>query len=174
MAVEDSGVMNDEALVVLASAVKAGCLSVVDLTRWADEQILDQDRPPGWLIDLSQASSPETAANLLWAGWQEQFEAAGRRSRLRERSGELDLGFLFLRYERGDLEMADLLNMAGQKSDVKECGIDCSAFYLLLNEIDGGGPVVASDRPLADRVRECFAPFAQLARDCIPLLPPTR
>ncbi len=96
LAVEDSGVIDDEALVVLASAVKAGCLSVVDLTRWADEQILDQDRPPGWLIDLSQTSSPETAANLLWAGWQEQFEAAGRRSRLRERSGELDLGFLFL------------------------------------------------------------------------------
>lgn len=171
---EDSGVMDNDAFVVWASALEARYLSVADVERWADEQIMVLDRPPGWLLDLSLTSSSETAANLLWSGWQQQVEANGCRSRLHERAGELYLGFLYLRYERDDLGMADLLNMAGQKSDVTECGIDCEAFYLLLNEIDGGGPVIPSDRPLAERVRERFAPFAQLARSYIPLLPPTR
>jgi hypothetical protein len=172
--VENTGVMTDDTYVVWASALEAGYLSLADVERWADGQIMAQDRPPGWLLDLSLTSSPETAANLLRSGWQQQIEANGSRSRLDERSGQLYLGFLFLRFERGDLGMADLLNMAGQKSDVTECGIDCEAFYLLLNEIDGGGPVIPSDRPLADRVWERFASFAQLAKSYIPLLSPGR
>jgi hypothetical protein len=168
---ENPGVMTADGFVVWASALEAGYLSVADVEQWADEQIMAQDRPPGWLLDLSLTSSPETAANRLWSGWKQQVEANGCRSRLHERSGELSLGFLFLRYERGDLGMADLLNMAGQNSDVTKCGIGCEAFYLLLNEIDGGGPVLPSDRPLADRVQERFAPFAHLARSYTPLLP---
>jgi hypothetical protein len=55
---------------------------------------------------------------------------------------------------------------------VTECGIDCGAFYLLLNEIDGGRLIIPSHRPLVDRVNEEFAAFAQLAREHFNLLPP--
>jgi hypothetical protein len=164
--------VTEDAFVVWATALEVGFLALASVKRWADEQILVQDRPPGWLLDLSLASSPKAAAGLLWAGWQQRVEAGESTGRLHERAGPLYLGFLFLRHERGDLGMADLLNLAGQRSDVTECGIDCEAFYLLLNEIDGGGPIIPSHRPLADRVNEEFAPFAQLAREHFHLLLP--
>jgi hypothetical protein len=165
--------MTDDTYVACLSAVGAGYLMLSDVVRWADQQILNEDRPPGWLLDLSLASSSQTAVNLLWSGWRQQVEAHGCNGHLHERSGQLYLGFLFLRYERGDLGTADLLHLAGQKSDVQWCGIDCEAFYVLLNEIDGSGPVLPSDRPLADRVEQEFAPFARLARSYLHLLPQT-
>jgi len=165
--------MTDDTYVVCLSAVEAGYLTLSDVVRWADQQILSEDRPPGWLLDLSLASTSQTAVNLLRAGWRQQVEAHGCNSQLHERSGQLYLGFLFLRYERGDLGTAELLYLAGQKSDVQECGIDCQAFYALLNEIDGGGPVLPSDRLLADRVKQESAPFAHLTRSYLQLLPQT-
>ena len=41
---------------------------------------------------------------------------------------------------------------------------ECEAFYSLLNEIDGGGPVERSERPLGEWVRELFTPMAEVAR----------
>lgn len=164
--------MTDEitrkAFVVWASRVEAGYCSLSDVTQWADEQITARDHPPDWLLDLSLASSLEEAARLLRCGSEQELCSPGD-VYPSQRWGELYLGFLFLRYERGELVLAELLKLAGQKSDGTECGIDWSAFYLLLNEIDGGGPVTPSDRPLSDRVREVFIPFAGLAQKALPL-----
>jgi hypothetical protein len=110
--------------------------------------------------------------NLLWTGWRQRVEVGGSTGRLHERAGPLYLGFLFLRHERGDLGMAERLKLAGQWSDVTECEIDCEAFDLPLNETDDGGPMIPSHRPLADRVNDVFAPFAQVARQHLTLLPP--
>jgi hypothetical protein len=71
---------------------------------------------------------------------------------------------LYLRFERGDLTMLDLLMWSGRRADASSFRIDCSEFYVLANEIDGGGPTFPSDRPLAERVAELFAPLAESAQ----------
>ena len=160
----------EEAFPVWAAALETGYLPLPVVERWADAQILRLDRPPGWLLDLSLTGSVEAAAGLLRRGWSESPAAAGGDAVWRM-AARLHLGFLYLQYERGDLPMAELLNRAGQYSDRTECGVDCSAFFVLLNEIDGGGPTIPSSRPLADRVAEEFAPFAAEARAAVSRLP---
>jgi hypothetical protein len=117
------------------------------------------------------AKTKEEAIEPMLLAWERYMESA-RHTRpddvIRHR---LYLGFLYLRYERGDLPMAELLRTGGRYSDGSDCGIDCEAFYLLLNEIDGGGPTRPNDRPLTVRVTELFAPMVESARRCLGLLP---
>lgn len=160
-----------DTLGAIASALESGYFPLDAVAGWALARMEALDQPPDWLVDLVQVSDSERAVSLLWKGWRQSLELSGRPSPLKERSGELYLGFLFLRYEAGDLGVPELLKKAGGKSDLKDCGIDCSAFYFLLNEVDGGGPTIPSDSPFLNRLRELFAPFAQLARNYLTLLP---
>jgi hypothetical protein len=131
---------------------------------WADNQILRLDEPPPvWLCDLSLATTLPEVEYALRAG---VAAARGQTSVCRETFDrvELYLGVLYLRFLRGELEMTELLAWAGSRVDTRGFRIDCSEFYGLLNEIDGGGPVRSSRRPLIDRVAELFSPFAEYAR----------
>lgn len=154
-----------DVLLAWAAALDSEYMSIADVERWADQHILALDDPPLWLIDLSLTSCRKTALIFLWKGWEQQMEACRECVDVFEYDfGKLYLGFLYLRYVRNDLSLAELLKMAGRKSDAMDCGVGCETFYMMLNEIDGGGPVIPSDRPLADRVQEQFSPFAELAR----------
>jgi hypothetical protein len=164
----------EEAFWIWAVALESGFLSWTELERWADAEIARLDAPPAWLLDLSLAGSSEEAIRILWQGWSRHGEARGFGLGEGWERGELTLGFLYLRFERGEVSMAELLKLAGDEADALDCGIDCEVFYLLLNEIDGGGPIVPSSRPLAERVAELFSPFAELARRYVGRLPIVR
>ena len=162
--------MTDQ-LWALAVAMDSEYLSLSDFVAWADREVLRLESPPPWLLDTCIAKTKEEAINPMLLAWERHLGSA-RHARPDEVSRHrLYLGFLYLRYERGDLPMAELLRTAGRHSDGSDCGIDCEAFYLLLNEIDGGGPTRPDDRPLTDRVTELFAPMAESARRCLDLLP---
>jgi hypothetical protein len=65
-----------------------------------------------------------------------------------------------------------LLLEAGQFAD---CGAgdlpECEAFFVLLNEVEGRGFTRPSSRPLAERVRELFAPMVAEVRAALVYLP---
>jgi hypothetical protein len=138
---------------------------------WADAQILRLDDPPGWLCDLSLALTAEQVqtaidqswAELGWRGSEDPFQNL-------DRTG-LSLGLLFLRFLRGDLDLAALLRRAAERVDASNYRIDCSTFCMLFNEMEGRGSVFPSSRPLADRVTELFAPFTEYAREQLRVLP---
>lgn len=139
---------------------------------WADAQILSTDAPPEWLLDLSLATTAEQVQAAIMRAWREQpSRLSSERRRALDRVS-LHLGLLYLRFLRGDLEVAALLQRAGDRADRTNYRIDCSAFYLLLNEIDGRGPVVPSSRPLAELIAELFEPHAEYAREQLRELPP--
>lgn len=143
-----------------------GLLPLPRLIAWADEQIMRLREPPRWLLELSLATSVEgieRAREYVPEGvGREQFDQR-----------RIHLGSLYLAFEQGLLPTDKLLLEVGQFSDC--CGSnavpECEAFYLLLNEIDGGGPTRPSHRPFAERVRELFAPMAEEARAAIVGLP---
>jgi hypothetical protein len=162
----------EESLWVWAAALSGEYISLSDLVVWADRQVLRLEPSPSWLLDLCLARTKDDALSLLLVAWDRHMESAGTIRPGSEKHDDLFLGFLYLRFERGDLSMAELLNIAGRYSDGSGCELPCEAFYILLNEIDGGGPTIPSDRPLPDRVVELFAPMAELARQYLDLLPP--
>jgi hypothetical protein len=150
----------DELLLAWTAAIESGFARPAEWVAWADRQIERLDKPPVWVIDLSLAHSVKDALALTWP-------ASGRVAPVLWECLDwtgLYLGFLFLRFERGDLGMLDLLTQAGRKADAANYRIDCESFYLLANEIDGGGLTGPSDSPLASRVVEVFRPLAVAAR----------
>lgn len=161
----------EENLWLLATAVEIEYVSLTDLVAWADRQVLRLESPPSWLLDLSLARTKEDAWGLLLLAWDRHMESVGTSLPGFEEHDNLRVGFLYLRFERGDLSMAELLTLAGQYGDAPGCEVPCESFYLLLNEIDGG-PTLPSDRPLDERVSELFAPMAQRARQYLDLLSP--
>jgi hypothetical protein len=161
----------EASLWVWAVALESGYISLSDIVAWADRQVLHVSSPPSWIIDLCLARTPEDAQGLLMAAWYRYLESPGPTRPGSEAYDDLYMGFLYLRFQRGDLSMAEMLNLAGRYSDSRGCGIPCEDFFLLLNEIDGGGPTIPSDRPLSERVAELFAPMEETARRHLDLLP---
>jgi hypothetical protein len=150
----------DESLLAWIAAIESGFAQPGDWVAWADRQIGRLDEPPGWVLDLALAHSAKDALSVLWPVCSRVPPVLWDRLDL---TG-LFLGCLFLRFERGDLTMRDLLLQAGMKADSSNFRIECETFFLLVNEIDGGGPTVWSTCPLGQRVTELFGPFAQAAR----------
>lgn len=113
------------------------------------------------------------ATIVLRQEWSRRSESPSRDVPLLDEPAVLHLGFLFLAYEAGRIPIEKLLREAGEYADGNGGGgvPECEAFYLLLNEIDGGGPTRKSDRPLPERVAELFSPLAAEARSALSNLP---
>ena len=138
-------------------AADAGLLPLPRLVAWADSHILRLPEPPRWLIELSLATDVNGLARAR------EFAPEGGGAHGFD-SGRVYWGSLYLAFERGLIRMDKLLREAGQFADGYDIVPGCEGFYLLLNEIDSGGPTMSSDQPLAERVRELFAPMAEEAR----------
>jgi hypothetical protein len=142
-------------------AIKNGILPADRLVQWADKQIGRLDDPPYWLLELATAKDV--------AG----IEKAMRSANLPDLSesyhddGIIFLAYLYLGHVAGKISLFDLLQRAGKYSDGK-CSSkipECEEFYLLLNELDGGGPTIPSNRSLQERVAELFATSVRTLRE---------
>jgi hypothetical protein len=156
----------------LATAIESGFLPLPDVVAWADRLILELEAPRSWLLDLCLAKSKEQASATVWMEWNLASELAGTIEHADPCWEDVYLGFLYRQHERGSLTMSELLEQAGRFSDAYGSShVDCESFYYLLNEIDGGGPTIPSNRPLAERVAELFAPMVESTRQYLRLLP---
>lgn len=150
----------EHSLFVWWAAIDSGFALEPQWVAWADQQILRLDAPPLWILDLSLVHTVREAQEVFGRSW-------ARMSVSLEKQGWFDdlwMGFIYLRFERHRIDLLNLLLAAGGRADCSSFRINCEAFYMMANEIDGGGPTIASDRPLGDRTVELFAPMANLAR----------
>jgi hypothetical protein len=131
---------------------------------WADDRILALDSPPLWLLEISVVNTVKKASTLLWKHSSQIRQETGNRIEYTE----LYLGLLYLRFERGELKLEELLMLAGKFANRINYKIDCSAFFSLLNEIDSGD---LKNAILKERVRELFKPMVKLARYYLLKLP---
>ena len=153
----------DDSARLTAAAFESGYADLGSLIAWADQQIERLSAPPLWIIDVSLARTDQEARAALDAGWNQRHKDASREGPDPPDEVALYLGFLYLRFERGDFSMARLLELAGEYTGARNGRFYCETFYHLWNEIDRGGPTIPNPRPLADRVSEVFAPMATVA-----------
>jgi hypothetical protein len=149
----------DESLLTWIAAIESEYATPQEWIAWADNCIERLDEPPLWVLDLAMQKTHQAAFAVLQpARWRldkrvwEKVDSTG-----------MIIGFLFLRFERGDVSMLDLLLKAGEISDCANYEVGCETFYLLANEIDRGGPITPSNEPLLNRVTETFRPLAENA-----------
>lgn len=163
---------NIQVIEINIAAIESGYLSSTDWQHWAEQQMLRSESVPSLLVDLYDANTPDEAIGALYSYWFRLYESSSHNQQHLE-FNEIDLvfGFMYLRFERGDISMATLLSEAGRKADAENySNPDCESFYLLLNEIDGGGPIMPSTIPIIERFKELFAPKAEIARKCLSYL----
>lgn len=147
------------AIVGLIAAIEERYFDSEMATAWALAQ-LETCAPAGWLSDLAGCGGLNDALRALWDGYYALNVHAERIDQV-----SLQLGFGFLAYERGDRDLVTLLRESGELADsAGNADPECESFYLLLNEIDGGGPTMPGPAPLVARVEELYAPHARLAR----------
>jgi hypothetical protein len=147
-------------------ALETGLLPLPRLISWADEQIVRLREPPRWLLELSLVTSSDGLERA-----REYVPEGTEREKFNRR--RVYVGSLYLAYEQGRIPMDKMLLDAGRFADCHGSNDlpECEAFFLLLNQIDGGGPARPSNRPLAERVRELFTPMAEEARAALTGLP---
>ena len=113
---------------------------------------------PTWLVNILDATTPEEALAGFIEGSVESRCIGDTEEEI-----HLHLGFLWLNYRRGKQTLLGTLLSAGKFTDTCRGGIapDCEEFYLLANEIDGGGPINNGphQHTLEERVEQLFAPF---------------
>jgi hypothetical protein len=147
----------DESLLIWKVALESEYIRYPLWVDWADKQIIQLDSLPLWLLEMSLVDTVEKASILLWKHSRQIDQATWNRIECIE----LYLGFLYLRFERGDLKLPELLMLAGKFADRINYKIDCSVFFLLLSEIDSDN---LTNNVLEERVEELFKPMVKLAR----------
>jgi hypothetical protein len=132
---------------VWIAALDSGYLPYDVFVAWADRQIDADPYQPQWVLDLSLSRNADEAQGILRVEWSRRSESSSGDVPPLYEPSNLHLGFLYLAYTAGQLSMEKLLVEAGQYADGNGGDhADCEAFYLLLNEIDGGGPTRKSGR----------------------------
>ena len=75
------------------------------------------------------------------------------------------LGYYWLRYERGDMNLRTCLNKLGRHADSNDASYDCEVFFSLLNRLEGVGGVAISEEELLPSVTTLMAPMKALAEE---------
>jgi hypothetical protein len=153
-----------EESIALWAAVEAKFFARGEWRAWADRRMVEDATVPAWLSALSTASNPHDALRAIGEGRQEATRTGGLRAVEEPDTTSLRLGFLYLRHRRGETDLATLLTVAGALADGTNYDHPpCEDFYLILNEIDRGGPMGPSSKPLAGRAEDLFRPHVASA-----------
>lgn len=99
-------------LVPLEVAIDTGYMSLEQVHVWADAVVVKFLRPKAWIIELACSSSLSEAAKLAWRG-----EGDPIRDRIPDDRGRLVLGFHFLRFREGILDVASLHSCIAEEVD---------------------------------------------------------
>ena len=134
------------------AAAESGYAAQMEWSSWADRQIEILPIPSDWIIDLSLARTSEE----LWSKLAAQIENEEQHGFNGRKMHDAIIGYLWLRFERGDLSLASTLRCAGEHADNYDTSVDCESFYCLLSQSEEGQDVRAAAEHL-------FAPFRQIA-----------
>jgi hypothetical protein len=122
--------MESEQLLTVIISIQSGLIKNIELIHeWAESIIAILDKPPLWTMELYDSQTLEEAVGILRM-------AAGRMAVNKNIDWvATHLGFLYLRFKKGELNFEQLLSMCGEETDLSNYEIDCSYFYSRLNRM---------------------------------------
>jgi hypothetical protein len=138
------------------AAAESGYAKARDWQDWADRIILAMETPPMWVLDLATAKNAEQVWDARTRQTKPEWAA---------QSGiivdESIIGYLWLRYRRGDISFYDFAELAGRRADGGWVDYECEEFYAFLNRLDAGE---AFERVETD-AENLVAPLVTLAQE---------
>jgi hypothetical protein len=162
--------MTEEEVMTWTEALASECLPVSFVTGWADEQIIQLELPPIWLLDLCVASTVAEASGHLRRGRWELNRASDQSSELYGLSERIRLGCHFIRYERDDIGIEEFLEFVHESNErIHESADHLGPEIVALDSFVRDFPIYAVDADMVDKVQlnerlnKTLLPFAQLA-----------
>ena len=149
--------------VLWIEAIASGFAESDAWQRWAERSINERPFAPPWLAILLDEERPKNAIDAFRTGvgeYRGPWEGPS--------DFHFKLGFLWLGYERENHSLWNTLITAGTIADGRNSSNPgCEAFFLLANEIDGGGPVIPGPHrgTLEERASLLFAPSVAITVD---------
>ncbi|HEX5444005.1 MAG TPA: hypothetical protein VFW87_09265 [Pirellulales bacterium] len=140
------------------AAAGSGYAKPGDWQSWADAIIERCDAPDDWLIELSLAHDLPALMRSLASRLQEERSCA----ELDEARDDAILGYLWLRYERGELTLADCLKHSASFADSGSASIECELVFGLLNGLEQAIDQRETNA-IAARAESLFAPMRTVA-----------
>jgi hypothetical protein len=126
---------------------------------WADAIIRRLTVPTVWLIDLALAKNVDDVYAALSTKRDEEVVAKGDYISI----GNAKLGYLYLRFERGDYALCEFLQVAGGEADGGDGGLECEIVYALLNDVEEAIRRKQPEEHFEAQARRLFAPFTIIA-----------
>jgi hypothetical protein len=130
-----------------------------DWADWADQIIARRPDPDPWILELSLARD----INDLWRVLKARIDLEVQQGFDRSLIDEAVLGYFWLRFERGDLNLETCLDMAGKHADSYDTSVDCEVFYSLLNRLEANGCDWRHRQLIAEKAAALFAHFKRIA-----------
>lgn len=113
-------------------AARSAYASAEQWKGWADAEIIKSETPDNWLVDMSLANSVRELRQAV----QPRLDVEQRND---AEDDDAALGYIWLRFEKGDISLAESLRFAGEEADSGAARIECESFYRLLNELEAAG-----------------------------------
>lgn len=142
-------------IVYWLAAARAGFAGPADWRHWADKIVIALSKPPSWVLDLSLATDTKDLERIV-------AEVVSKIPKSAPTSmDDAILGYIWWRYERGDLPLRHCLQMAGEAADAGGARISCERVFDLLKKLEAG----ISEELIKGRASELFAPLQQMAKE---------
>ena len=138
------------------TAARAGFAKPSDWRAWADKLIVSLPTSPLWVISMSLAMNLAELRKAL----EDALDA------LKDVAPALVddalIGYLWLRFERHEINLRDCLKMIGEAADAGSSSISCEAAFALLNDLENNKQ---NQENVTVRAKELLSPFRRLAEE---------
>ena len=127
-------------------AARTGRAKASDWKSWADIQIANSNTPDLWLVEMSLANSVIELRKAI--------DLRMRQEPICESyEDNAALGYIWQRYEHGELGLLACLKAAGKEADGSSSVVECESIYSLLNALETG----ADQQSISTKARNLFS-----------------
>jgi hypothetical protein len=138
------------------TAARAEFAKPSDWRDWADKLIASMPAPPLWVISMSLAMNLTELRKALEGALDVLKDVA---------PALLDdalIGYLWLRFERREINLQDCLKMIGEAADSGLSSLSCEAAFALLNDLENSNE---NQENVTVRAKELLSHFRRLAEE---------
>jgi hypothetical protein len=158
--------MEFEKMVGVFLSIESGYTKDIDnIHGWAEAIIDIADKPSLWIIELYDSETLEDVLAVL-------MTAINKDSSSFENVSidwiEIYLGFLYLRFKKGEFDVLSLLLKCGEKTDSSNYKIDCSYFYSLLNKLTKKNLSQNKKKSILQEIDSVLQPMAKISINTLP------
>ena len=154
-----------ENLIGLSRSIESGYIQELKpISKWAEMIIINMEHPPSWILDIYDSKVSSEIFIILC----DQLNRLPANVWCKIDDTAICLGFSYLIFKRGDINLLDLLMECGRKADSSNYIFDCSHFYHFANQVENINLSEHEQQKNYREIETILRPMAEMAIDTLP------